>query len=211
MSSQRSLKSLKIDPDNRLLQSVNVRRLEAEAIRDSMLAVSGRLNREMYGQSETVHLTPFMIGRGRPEQSGLLDGNGRRSIYIELRRNFLPEMMVAFDLPIPFTTFGRRNSTNVPAQALTLMNSPFVVQQAEYWATHLLKQEINSLGGGIEWMYQHAYSRSPSENETNQTVAMLYNQSKEYGISESEILRDKRIWKDLGHVLLNSKEFLYIF
>ena len=211
MSSQRSPESLKIDPDNRLLQSVNVRRLEAEAIRDSMLAVSGRLNRKMYGPSEIVHLTPFMIGRGKPGQNGPLDGNGRRSVYIELRRNFLPDMMLAFDLPIPFTTFGRRNSTNVPAQALTLMNSPFVVQQAEYWASQVLKQKIDSLEGRIEWMYQHAYSRSPLEDEVNQTVTMLYNQGKEYGIPESESLHDKRIWKDLGHVLLNSKEFLYIF
>ena len=211
MSSQRSPESLKFDPDNRLLQSVNVRRLEAEAIRDGMLAVSGRLNSKMYGQSEVVHLTPFMIGRGKPGQSGPLDGNGRRSIYIEMRRNFLPDMMLTFDLPIPFTTFGRRNSTNVPGQALTLMNSPFVIQQAEYWASQMLKQEIDSLEGRIEWMYQHAYSRSPSEVEVNQAVAMLYKQGREYNIPESKSLYDKRIWKDLGHVLFNSKEFLYIF
>jgi len=211
MSSQRSPESLKFDPDNRLLQSVNVRRLEAEAIRDGMLAVSGRLNSKMYGQSEVVHLTPFMIGRGKPGQSGPLDGNGRRSIYIEMRRNFLPDMMLTFDLPIPFTTFGRRNSTNVPGQALTLMNSPFVIQQAEYWASQMLKQEIDSLEGRIKWMYQHAYSRSPSEVEVNQAVAMLYKQGREYNIPESKSLYDKRIWKDLGHVLFNSKEFLYIF
>ena len=211
MSSQRSSESLRFDPGNRLLQSVNVRRLEAEAIRDSMLVVSGHLNRKMYGQSEVVHLTPFMIGRGKPGQSGPLDGNGRRSIYIEMRRNFLPEMMLTFDLPIPFTTFGRRDSTNVPDQALTLMNSPFVIQQAEYWGEQVLKQEIDSLEGRIEWMYQRAYSRSPSEDEISQTIAMLYNQSKEYDILESERLYDKRIWKDLGHVLLNTKEFIYIF
>ena len=211
MSSQRSPESLKFDPDNRLLQSMNVRRLEAEAIRDGMLSVSGRLNRKMYGQSEIVHLTPFMIGRGKPGQSGPLDGDGKRSIYIELRRNFLPDMMLAFDLPIPFTTFGRRNTTNVPAQALTLMNSPFVTQQAEYWAKQLLKQEIDSLGGRIEWMYQHAYSRLPSENEVNQATALLYKQGREYNIPELESPHDERIWKDLGHVLFNSKEFIYIF
>ncbi|MDP6597817.1 MAG: PSD1 and planctomycete cytochrome C domain-containing protein [Candidatus Poribacteria bacterium] len=211
MSSQRSPESLKVDPDNRLLQSMNIRRLEAEAVRDGMLAVSGRLDRKMYGQSEVVHLTPFMIGRGKPEQSGPLDGNGKRSIYIELRRNFLPDMMLAFDLPIPFTTFGRRNSTNVPAQALTLMNSPFVTQQAEYWASQLMKQEIDSLEGRIEWMYQQAYSRLPSEDEVNQAATMLYDQGQEYNIPESESLHDRRIWKDFGHVLFNSKEFIYIF
>ena len=69
------------DPQNILLHRANLRRLEGEAIRDEILAVSGRLDPAMYGPSVEVHLTPFMDGRGKPGQSGPLDGAGRRSIY----------------------------------------------------------------------------------------------------------------------------------
>jgi len=104
------------DPDNLLLHRMNLRRLEGEAIRDAILTVSGRLDPKLGGPSVPVHLTEFMDGRGRP-QSGSLDGDGRRSIYIKVRRNFLPPMMLAFDTPIPFNCMGRRNVSNVPSQA----------------------------------------------------------------------------------------------
>src|SRR5207253_11349152 len=84
------------DPSHLLLHRANVRRLEGEAIRDSILAISGALTRNMFGKPVPIHLTPFMDGRGRPGQSGPLDGNGRRTVYIELRRNFISPMMLAF-------------------------------------------------------------------------------------------------------------------
>ena len=74
-----------------------------------------------------------MEGRGRPGRNGPLDGNGRRSIYIEVRRNFLSPLMRTFDTPQPFSTVGRRNQSNVPAQALILLNDPFVRQQTDLW------------------------------------------------------------------------------
>ena len=112
------------DPDGQWLSRYPRRRLSAEAIRDAMLCVSGSLDRTLYGPSVPIHLTPFLDGRGRPE-SGPLDGAGRRSIYLAVRRNFLSPMMLAFDMPIPFTTIGRRNRSNVPAQSLLLMNDPW--------------------------------------------------------------------------------------
>jgi hypothetical protein len=118
-----------------------VRRLEAEAIRDNILAVAGTLNPKLYGPSVLPHLTPFMAGRGRPERSGPLDGDGRRSIYIGVRRNFLTPMFLAFDFPIPFATVGRRSVSTVPAQALTMMNNPFVVAQAAGWAKRALAEK----------------------------------------------------------------------
>ncbi len=89
------------------------------------------LDPTMYGPSVPVHLTAFMDGRGRPAPSGPLDGDGRRSIYLAVRRNFLNPMFLAFDAPVPFSCMGRRNASNVPAQALILLNDPLVVQQAE--------------------------------------------------------------------------------
>src|SRR5205814_5101704 len=75
--------SERADPKNELLHRMPIRRLEAEAVRDAMLAVSGRLDRTMYGRGPLPHLTEFMVGRGRPG-SGPLDGNGRRSLYLNV-------------------------------------------------------------------------------------------------------------------------------
>jgi len=80
------------------------------------------------------YLTEHQVGRGRPG-SGPLDGNGRRSVYLQVRRNFISPMFTAFDYPTPFTTIGRRTVSNVPAQALVMLNNPFVLQQAELWAS----------------------------------------------------------------------------
>ena len=104
----------RLDPTNTFLHRMNVRRLEAEVIRDALLAASGRLVPSMYGKSTPVHLTSFMEGRGRPGQSGPLDGDGRRSIYLNVRRNFLNPMFLAFDTPAPFSTMGRRTCRMSP-------------------------------------------------------------------------------------------------
>src|SRR5258708_22058631 len=163
----------KLDPQNRLIHRANMRRLEAECVRDSILAVSGRLDRKMYGPSVMPNLTPFMEGRGRPENSGPLDGDGRRSIYLNVRRNFLNPMFLAFDYPVPFTCIGRRAVSNVPAQALALMNNPFVTQQAKIWADRILSQPGPTTAGRINKMYQTAYSRFPTIQEQSSAAAFL--------------------------------------
>ena len=98
----------RLDPSNLLLHRMRLRRLEGEAIRDAMLAVSGRLEPE---DVRAVGADPpdgrSSEGRGRPA-SGPLDGDGRRSLYLAVRRNFLSPLLLAFDTPIPFSTVGRR-------------------------------------------------------------------------------------------------------
>jgi hypothetical protein len=199
-----------IDPNNLLLHRMNVRRLEAEAIRDAILSVSGRLDRKPFGPSVGVHLTAFMQGRGRPGQSGPLDGAGRRSLYIAIRRNFLSPMMLAFDMPIPFNTIGRRNVSNVPAQALILMNDPFVVDQAGVWAKRVLTGKDRSPTERVKGMYVSAFSRNPSEEELAQSLAFLQTQAAEHGLAGDRALADPRVWTDLAHVLFNVKEFVFV-
>ncbi|MGC4003743.1 MAG: DUF1553 domain-containing protein [Pirellulales bacterium] len=114
------------DPGNELLHKQRLRRLSGESLRDMLLQFSGRFDDKMYGPSIPVHLTPFMSGRGKPGEQGPLDGAGRRSIYQIVRRNFPSPLFAAFDTPTPFNTIGKRNESNVPAQALILMNDPFV-------------------------------------------------------------------------------------
>jgi hypothetical protein len=193
------------DPTNQLWHRMPIRRLEGEAIRDAMLAISGHLNREMYGPPVAVHLTPFMEGRGRPKESGPLDGGGRRSIYLEVRRNFLSPMMRTFDAPVPFTTIGRRTQSNVPAQSLTLMNDPFVAAQAESWARRILG-ETPSLPQRLQRLYQEAYGRYPTALEQEQLVRFLDSQTRLLAEAGTE----ERVWSDLCQVLFNVKEFIYV-
>ena len=105
-----------------------------------------------------VHLTSYMEGRGRPGQSGPSDGNGRRSIYLNVRRNFLNPMFLAFDAPVPFSTMGRRNVSNVPAQALTLMNDPLVIREANLWAKRLMQDPARSTRERLSNLYLAAFS-----------------------------------------------------
>ncbi|HEY1862010.1 MAG TPA: DUF1553 domain-containing protein, partial [Gemmataceae bacterium] len=205
MASRSDPKNEEVDPQNKLLHRMPVRRLEAECIRDAILSVSGRLDLNLYGPSVTPHLTPFMQGRGRPNASGPLDGDGRRSIYLAVRRNFLTPMFLDFDYPIPFTTIGRRSVSNVPAQALTLMNNPFVVGEAQRWAKRVLAEKDRTPAQRVETMYVTAFGRTPTEIELKDALAFLDEQAKEYGKTG-----DPRVWADLCHVLLNVKEFIFL-
>ena len=205
-----SEKSLAQDPDNVFLQHYTVRRLEAESIRDAMLSVSGSLDPTMYGESVPVYLSEFMTGRGRPRTSGPLDGNGRRSLYTSVRRNFLPPMMLVFDMPIPFTTFGRRNTSNVPAQSLTLLNDPFVAEQAERWAGQLVTLKELDAEGRINHMYLTAFARHATDEEIEGALDFLSNQAATYAIASDAWLNDTRPWKDYCHAVFNMKEFVHL-
>lgn len=209
MSSVPNVEGSNVDPQNLLLYRARVRRLQGEAIRDAILHVSGRLDRKQFGPSVPVHLTAFMQGRGRPRGSGPLDGHGRRSIYTSVRRNFLPSMMLAFDTPIPFSSVGRRNVSNVPAQALILMNDPFVVQQSQIWSKRLLTEEATS-EQRVKRMYEAAFARIPEGQEIEDAIAFLDQQGRELGLDSDAARSDQRVWADLCHVILNVKEFIFI-
>ena len=202
--------SVEKDPDNYFLHHFPVRRLEAEAIRDGILAVSGCLDNEMYGEGLPVYLSEFMTGRGRPRVSGPLDSYGRRSIYRTVRRNFIPEMMLAFDMPVPFSTFGRRNNTNVPAQSLTLLNDPFIHEQSHYWAENLLASGGLSIKEKISGIYMRAFSREPYEEEMQKAISFLEGQAEKYNGTFDELKDDTRLWKDYCHAVINFKEFIHL-
>jgi hypothetical protein len=137
--------------------------------------------------------------------TGPLDGNGRRSLYLNVRRNFLTPMLLAFDFPTPASTMGRRNVSNVPAQALTLMNDPFLIQQAKFWATRIREDGHVSASASIATMYREAFGRPPSADEQTAALEFLEDQAKAYGKSD-----DPRAWADLAHVLFNVKEFVAV-
>lgn len=198
------------DPENLLLHRMPIRRLEGEVIRDAILAVSGRLDRSLYGPSIPIHLTPFMEGRGMPETSGPLDGDGRRSIYTMVRRNFLSPFMVAFDTPTPFATIGRRNVSNVPAQSLILLNDPMVMEQAHRWAKEEIAVPAQSLEQRIEHMFLWAFGRMPDESEIKASLDFIELQGDRLGVPPEQRADNEALWADLCHVLFNVKEFIFL-
>lgn len=206
MASQPSEQATASDPANRWWSHMPRRRMEGEAIRDGILAVCGSLNPQPYGPGVAPYLTPFMEGTGRPAQSGPLDGGGRRSIYLTVRRNFLSPLLSAFDYPLPASAMGRRNVSNVPAQALALLNDPFVTDQARRWGTHCAGQREMGARERMAGMMESAWGRPPREEELQSGVQFLDEQARLYGVGGD----DPAPWSDLGHVLLNSKEFLFI-
>jgi hypothetical protein len=204
LSSQPDAALDQADPQDLLLHRMRLRRLEGEAIRDAMLSVSGRMNERLYGAPVPVYLTEFQDGRGRPA-SGPLDGAGRRSIYLAVRRNFLSPFLLAFDTPIPFSTVGRRTVSNVPAQSLILMNDPFVHQQAEAWARRVIAQKGDTKELIIS-MYQRAFARQPDEAELRACIEFLDRQT-QLGPDKTD---NETAWTDLAHALFNAKEFIYL-
>ncbi len=198
------------DPQNLLFHRQNLKRLEGEVLRDAILAVSGRLDCTMHGPSVPVYLTPFMQGRGRPKESGPLDGGGRRSIYVAVRRNFLSPMMLTFDTPIPFSTVGSRNVSNVPAQALILMNDPFVAEQSLVWARTLLADVTASPADRIQRMYLATTGNQANADGIAAALTFLESQGREYALSSQAGADDERVWADLCHVMYNLKEFSII-
>ena len=203
-TAEQSAKAVTADPQNKLLHQQNVKRLEAEAIRDGVLAVSGRLDPRMAGPGALPYLTEHQVGRGRPG-SGPLDGDGRRSIYLQVRRNFLNPMFTAFDYPTPFTAIGRRTVSNVPAQALVMLNNPFVLQQADLWAKRVLAAPNATADERVKGMYRSAFGREPTKDERAATTAFVAGQATEYGKPDHP-----KAWADLAHVLLNAKEFIFV-
>jgi hypothetical protein len=193
------------DQDNRWLHRMPMRRLEAEAIRDSALAISGRLDRTVGGKPIPVHLTEFVVGRGSPKKSGPLDGAGRRSIYTALRRNFIPTLMLTFDFPGPFTTMGKRDITNVAGQSLALMNDRFLYEQSGVWARRIIKEQ-SSAPERIRQMYAEAFARPPSDGELAACLEALTAFTELYGDDPN----GHEAWRDLCHSFYSMTDFIYL-
>ncbi|MEZ6045273.1 MAG: DUF1553 domain-containing protein [Planctomycetaceae bacterium] len=195
--------ALEIDPDNRLLHHYPTRRLEAEAIRDSLLAVSGRLDPQLFGRP----INPYRPVENTYKRlfSGPLDGNGRRSIYLEMSIMEPPRFLVGFNLPDLKIPVGRRDVTNVPAQALILLNDPLVINLAEHWGEQLMKEKHISVEERINSMFLTALGRQPSAVEQERWSKAVY----EFSDTPDSIMEDPKPWSEIAHALFNTKEFLY--
>ncbi len=207
MSSRGDPGAEQIDPRNRLVHAMPVRRLEAEAIRDNILAVAGSLDPQLFGPGVTPYVSPSMDGGVAKLQPGPLDGAGRRSIYIQVRRNFLADMFLIFDYPLPTSTIGRRMVSTVATQALALMNGPFIVQQAERWARRIVAEDADR-PRRVARMYVQAFARPPTHEETKIALDLVASLERSYSGPYPDA--EARAWADLGHVLMQTAEFLFI-
>ena len=207
-SSQASPEAVASDPQNRLLSHYPVRRLEGEAIRDAILATSGRLDRTLYGPS----IQPY---REEPKDyrklyQGPLDGNGRRSIYIKVTRHEGSRFLDTFDFPNPTVARGNRDTTNVPAQALALLNDPFVLDQAGFWADNLIKAQAPTMESRLDSMFRTALGRLPDEAERTRFAGLAKELMGLHKAGPEKMLESREVWKDMAHAMFNLKEFTYL-
>jgi hypothetical protein len=193
-----------VDPLNQLLSHYPVHRMEAESIRDSLLAISGRLDRTLYGPS-------IQPRRDEPSEyrklyQGPLDGDGRRSIYIKVTRHEGSRFLETFDFPNPNIARGNRDLSNVPPQALALLNDPFVLDQAGVWAARLLEQESPNAEARIDKMFRTALGRMPSEAERERFSRLVRDLASLHKVEASS----SAVWKDVAHAIFNLKELIYV-
>lgn len=189
-----NLAASKVDANNRLLWRRTPRRLEAEALRDAMLAVSGQLNRSVGGIGfrdvrEYKYKGSFFydpIEQSSPESF-------RRTIYRFSPRGAKKTMLDTFDCPDPSAMAPKRAVTTTPLQALTLMNNPFVLQTADHYAKHA-QSKANDIEGQVKHAYFSAYGRAVGETELAEAKQFV----EEHGLAA------------FCRVVFNSNEFLYV-
>ncbi len=200
MSSEHNESAWQTDPENRLLWRAHRRRLPAESIRDSMLAISGRLDLSP-GASPVEGLGTLVSNNQADAKKYSGKELPKRSIYLPIIRNELPSSLTVFDFADPDLVVGKRPVTNVPAQALLLMNSPFVMDSADATAERLLKRPDQTTQQLAQSTYKLILSRTPTDLELERAIAFLKDLS-EY----KKELKHKRL-SQLIHVLFASTEF----
>lgn len=224
----------RLDPDNRLLSRMNVVRLDAEAIRDSMLQATGLLNQEFYGKPVPVTLdeqNQVILGEdtrdaARRQTGKVVDLKGqeyRRSIYIQKRRSMPLEVLAAFDAPnMSEANCANRTHSTVSPQSLMLMNGGYSREYAQSVALRMEAMKFDSVDAKIHHLWNLCYQRSPSAEEVQQAKAFLVSQENFYQKSPAKLEYVSRPAEkktapaalmavaSLCQALLSSNEFLYV-
>jgi hypothetical protein len=194
LAGKTNARNQEVDPDNVYLWRATKRRLDAEAVRDSILAISGKLDATPYKGS--------VVARGGEGYSGGFGGGGpgkggadqtfmHRSVYMPIVRNGLPDVLALFDFPDPSMVCGQRATTTVPAQALFFLNNPWVVKQAENTADRLLAQKLPEREL-LDSAYVLVYGRSATEKELDGAEGFLRNYAKSTGAGATPTATQRR-------------------
>ena len=169
-----------------------------EALRDTCLALAGRLEQRMYGPGDNALAPP--------------GDQTRRSVYLRVKRNDLDPLLAAFDAPVPSGPTGRRDVTNVPGQSLTLLNDPFVRELADHWA-HRLAQDpaLADAPTRIRAMFLQALARPPTAAELERSQRFVaWAATPDSPTPAGQSAAAPAPWADLAHALFNLKEFIFI-
>jgi len=183
------------DPENRLFGRTKRRRLDAECLRDSMLQVSGALRAERGGPGYRDDLA---------SDYGYVDAANRRSVYVPVFRNALPEVFDAFDFADPSTVTGRRNTSTVAPQALFLMNHPFVIAQARLAAERLLTAPEIDESSRLTWAWRQTLGRRPNRAEEEAARRFLS------GLPADDAQQTTAAWAQLFQSLFATIDFRYL-
>jgi Protein of unknown function (DUF1553)/Protein of unknown function (DUF1549)/Planctomycete cytochrome C len=194
---------LRVDPDNRLLGRYPLRRLDAEAIRDALLAVSGELDTRQGG--------PYVPSKRTPEGIVEIEEKNeharRRSVYLQQRRTQVVTFLELFDAPSITATCSVRNTSTVPLQALSLLNSDFARLRAEAFARRLDREAGPDTDRRVRLAFKLACGREPAEAESRAARRFLEAQRAVYAVEKDG---ERRVWIDFCQMVLASNAFLYL-
>jgi hypothetical protein len=184
--------------------------LEAEAIRDSILALSGRLDQRMGGPALTAKNREYVTGTGSKIDPALFE-SPRRSLYLPVVRSALYDVLQVFDFADPSVLNGRRDQTTVAPQALFMLNSRLVGDSAQRVADRFLAEPWPDDRARLTALYQLAYSREPEPDETARALAYLdrYLDVAAHAAESDQAVR-RRAWQSLCRSVIAASEFIYL-
>jgi hypothetical protein len=220
--SSAAARAKQLDPSNHLLWHFPLRRLDAEAIRDSVLASSGTLVRIQFGPA--IPLVTRSDGEVVPPDGP--DGL-RRSVYLFVGRKVPVTMLHLFDQPMISVNCTRRGTSTLASQALDLLNSEFMIQSAERFADRMLREAgAHDLGqphwdasATVKFAFKATFGRPPLEDEVRESIAFLDDQAGRYfadstpgqgATTDATQQARRRALADFGHMLLSANEFVYV-
>jgi hypothetical protein len=208
MSVRGNERALRLDPANTRFWRFNLRRLSAEEVRDSMLAVSGRLNLKMGGPSVYPPIPrEVLAGQSRPGagwKTSPPDEAARRSVYVHVKRSLLVPLLAQFDLADTDSSCPVRFTTTVSTQALGLLNGEFSSEQAAAFARRLTREAPAGLEAQVRRAIRLTTGRIPAAEEVADDIAFVNRLRRTEGLGEDEALRFYCL------MLLNANEFIYL-
>ena len=200
---------LRIDPENRLLWRMTPRRIEAEIVRDAVLATADTLETRLFGKP--IQTTTKTTGEVSSESE---TAAGRRSIYQIMRRSAPQSFLEVFDAPVMEVNCTRRTTSTTASQALALMNSEFIGAQAEHFAHRVLREAPSAAespidSSTVEYAFRLALARKPTPSERDMLLTFVQKQADRHADLSGEAFA-LRVYSNLGQTLLGANEFVYI-
>jgi len=214
LSSEYDDRNYAIDGGNVYLWRMSSRRLEAEAIRDAILSVSGQLDfaPPPYGSMTGKLGDGCLVRQVKPDP--LYEETPHRSVYLPVARFFMPDMFQVFDVAQPTLVVGERDVTTVPSQTLFMMNNEFVVEQSRRAAERLLAETSLDDAGRVDWAYRLAVGRPPSADERDRAIEFIAGRAANVAdTADSEESDEARLhaWAGFCQAMFASAEFRYVY